>query len=951
MASFTNNESTQDEGRYTRQSYTVGKDVMIKLSSAKVLVIGYNTLGQEIIKNLALQGFNQIDVVNNKILENNQKTGLYFMQDESGSIPLDSIRKLNPTIQINQVNVFDLNNEFISEKITEYNIVIITNSTYEDASTLNRICHKKSIKFIMASCYGITGCVFNDFGDNFVVIDQDGKQYDYLILDKVSGNTMTFRDRHELEDGDTLEITTTDNQVHTVKLKKTKTPMEIEFKDNLDFEKDSIKSIIKKKVHKEYKFKMLKDNYETIDSIIADFSIDFNRANDLHELHKGYDQYFNSEGKTPDSWSQSDFEVFKTHIKDYESKSDEFKILAKKFCYTLKGDVLPFASIIGGVVSHEAVKAIGHKYVPISQWYYLDYLDLIDNNEIQITDNTRKNYRSTNKYEGLINVFGKKFVEKVQKTVPFIVGSGAIGCELVKNLGMFGTKTIVITDNDRIEKSNLSRQFLFNDADIYKSKAVTASNKIKQFNPDTNVVVFEQKVCKETESIFNNDFHDNIDIYMLALDNNDARIYMDQQAIKYEKPMINSGTEGTLGNVQVIIPYLTESFGSAKDPEVKKTIPICTIKSFPYKPEHTIQWARELFETEFNSMPGLIEKYRNFSTLASTNEGDIKIFYQQVYKYKNFDLTHDGYFNLLSSIFEENFVKNVDELYNEYVNAENPNKKELKEGDRLPVHLKINYEFINEFMTHGFNILNQMFGTSISYSKPVTEYAKVINPTMNNFNIDTLCIDEIVGEIAEIINTKIPTVSKVEFEKDDDSLGHIQFVTESANIRNEQYSITKSDIYATRKIAGNIIPALITTTALTAGFQVMEYLRVIKLYSKGKHHIKSNDSDIDIYKNRFINMDTNYIDGTNPPIATTVMCNDVKISLWSKIKVNSIESANVISQIENILGTKVEFMTNGTKEVYDGDDIMIEQINFNDPVNILVTINDNPTELNVCYGN
>jgi len=85
-----------------------------------------------------------------------------------------------------------------------------------------------------------------------------------------------------------------------------------------------------------------------------------------------------------------------------------------------------------------------------------------------------------------------------------------------------------------------------------------------------------------------------------ALDNVDARIYMDSQAIKYSKPIIDSGTMGSKGNVQVIIPHLTESYGNSKDPEEKTGIPICTIKSFPYKPEHTIQWARELFETEFN---------------------------------------------------------------------------------------------------------------------------------------------------------------------------------------------------------------------------------------------------------------------------------------------------------------------------------------------------------------
>ncbi len=946
MSSF--HENKQDEGRYTRQSYTVGKDVMVKLSEAKVLVIGYNTLSQEIIKNLALQGFNHIDIVNNKILEPDQKTGLYYMQEPNGKIPLDSIRKLNPTITIEETNVFDFSNEFISEKIIEYNLVIITNCTYEDGNSLNRICHNNSIPFMMTGCYGITGYLFNDFGDNFTVRDVDGKQYNYLIVNEVTENTITFRDAHDLQDGDTLEIVTTDDKIHVIKLRRTQTITQIDFKENHGLTKETIKSIIKKKINKEYNFKRLMDNYENPDTIIADFSHDFERPQQLHELHRAYNRFFNGEGgRSPYPWSKSDFDVFKTYITNYESQSEEFKILARKFCYTICGDVLPFASIIAGVVCHEAIKAIGHKYIPIVQWYYLDYFDLLTQEEIISHDsNSRTNYRSASKYKGLINVFGRKFLEKIQSTRPFIVGSGAIGCELVKCLGMIGTKNIVLTDNDRIEKSNLSRQFLFNDADIYKSKAQTAANKIKIFNSDTNVEVYEEKVCKSTENIFNHDFHNKIDIYMLALDNNDARVYMDEQAIKYEKPMLNSGTEGTLGNVQVIIPYLTESYGSTKDPESKSTFPICTIKSFPYRPEHTIQWARELFETEFNSTPALIEKYRNLTDLVNTNETDIKMFYRQIYKYKEFTSNSNGYYVLLSSIFYDNFIKNVDELVHEYANPENPYKKELKEGDKLPTHLTIDSELVNEFMIHGFNILNQMFKTSYTY-----EGTSGIEPIIFKKSLDNLVVDEVLGEITDIILNKIPTVYKVDFEKDDDLLGHVQFVTESANLRNTQYMIPKSDVYTTRRIAGNIIPAMITTTSLISGFQVMEYIKVIKFYSKGKYHQTTNDGDISIYKNRFVNLDSNYIDGPNPPSPSTIMCNKLKISLWSKIYVNSNKTSEVITQLEKILENKIEIMTNGSKEVYDGDDIAIEELDFSEDVNILVVIEENPIELKVCNSN
>ena len=43
------------EQRYSRQSYTIGRDLMTKLSASRVLVIGYNILGQELIKNLSLK--------------------------------------------------------------------------------------------------------------------------------------------------------------------------------------------------------------------------------------------------------------------------------------------------------------------------------------------------------------------------------------------------------------------------------------------------------------------------------------------------------------------------------------------------------------------------------------------------------------------------------------------------------------------------------------------------------------------------------------------------------------------------------------------------------------------------------------------------------------------------------------------------------------------------------
>src|SRR5437870_7750316 len=74
--------------------------------------------------------------------------------------------------------------------------------------------------------------------------------------------------------------------------------------------------------------------------------------------------------------------------------------------------------------------------------------------------------------------------------------------------------------------------------------------------------------------------------------------YMDRRCVYFRKPLLESGTLGTKGNTQVVIPYLTESYSSSQDPP-EKSYPSCTLRNFPNAIEHTIQWARDLFEGLF----------------------------------------------------------------------------------------------------------------------------------------------------------------------------------------------------------------------------------------------------------------------------------------------------------------------------------------------------------------
>merc|ERR1719399_827081 len=117
-------------------------------------------------------------------------------------------------------------------------------------------------------------------------------------------------------------------------------------------------------------------------------------------------------------------------------------------------------------------------------------------------------------------------------------------------------------------------------------------------NSSLKVQVMEDRVGPDTEDTFDDTFWQTQTCVVNALDNIQARMYVDSRCVWFEKPLLESGTLGTKGNVQVVLPHLTQSYGDSQDPP-EETIPLCTLKHFPHAIEHTIEWAREQFEQLF----------------------------------------------------------------------------------------------------------------------------------------------------------------------------------------------------------------------------------------------------------------------------------------------------------------------------------------------------------------
>ena len=351
---------------------------------------------------------------------------------------------------------------------------------------------------------------------------------------------------------------------------------------------------------------------EFVDSDFAKFG----RPQQLHVGFQALHAYVQSHGRLPRPMNEEDATVLLASAKQFvESQKLDVELdekLIKELSYQAQGDLNPMAALFGGLTAQEVLKAVSGKFHPIKQWFYFDSLESLPTSTAR-TEELCKPVGS--RYDGQIAVFGKEYQEKISNIKQFLVGAGAIGCEMLKNWAMIGLGTgpkgqITITDMDSIEKSNLNRQFLFRAKDVGGMKSDCAARAVADMNPDLEgkIKCLKDRVCNETEHIFNEDFWEELDGVTNALDNVEARTYVDQRCVFFHKPLLESGTLGTKGNTQVVLPNMTESYSSSQDPP-EQSFPMCTLRSFPNKIEHTIAWARELFETSFVKSPETVNLY------------------------------------------------------------------------------------------------------------------------------------------------------------------------------------------------------------------------------------------------------------------------------------------------------------------------------------------------------
>mmetsp|Transcript_14512 Transcript_14512/g.25515 ORF Transcript_14512/g.25515 Transcript_14512/m.25515 type:complete len:1057 (-) Transcript_14512:8-3178(-) len=963
-------EKKIDTDLYSRQIGTFGMETMGKLIQMKVLISGLRGLGVETAKNLILAGPAAVILHDDAVCEmRDLGSNFYITENDVGKRTraqacLEQLSQLNPYVAVS------VHSGPITESLLSgLSVAVFSETSQADLVKWNEFCRSRSpaVGFIAVDAFGLASRVFVDFGDVFSCRDKDGEEPRSAIVAGVTqenpGTVHTHQDRrHGFQDGDWVVF----REVQGMTQLNDGKPRQIKVTGPYSFTMDDTSSysayvsegiVSQVKVphsinFNSYSKSMVQPKHTGEEMHVPDLA-KFGRSEQLHIAVQAVLAYREQHGQLPvvrDAAAATACVQLAKDLKEARRKDGADAIeeveedVVRKVAMLSRCMISPMAAFLGGVVAQEVVKFTG-KYTPLHQLLYFDMFELYP--PAEPTDCAPLGTR----YDDMIGIHGAALQKALGNMKLFLVGAGALGCEFLKSFAMIGAccgdgGKVLVTDMDRIEISNLNRQFLFRQSDVGSSKSMAASRAAKVMNGALKVEATEIRVGPDTEDTFDDFFWDAQDCIVNALDNIQARLYVDSRCVWFGKPLLESGTLGTKANVQVILPGMTQSYGDSQDPP-EESIPLCTLKHFPNAIEHTIEWAREAFATCFVEAPReantfLTETEAYLKKLPSEGTGTSQL--AKLNSIKKMLTQRDGNFSFCVEYavleFQDKFHDSIAQLLHtfplDHVTSEGakfwsgpkraPSAIKFDASD--PLHL--------EFVVSASNLYAASLGmpqnrdsaaikamasnVKVSSFKPKEMKIKVDDKdtTREGCDDDDAAVRKLSSEMA-VLGQKLKDskpLEAAEFEKDDDTNFHVAFIAATANLRARNYKIPEADFHKVKMTAGKIIPAIATTTAMVTGLVTAELLKIATLKAR----------KVEDFKNGFVNLalplwllseplppaKTNSKDH-DPIIMGPVRAKPEGFTSWDKVLVNIGDATlkQFVDYMENEVGVEVMIMSAG----------------------------------------
>ncbi|CAM9515783.1 unnamed protein product [Ascophyllum nodosum] len=959
--------SAVDESLYSRQLYVMGHEAQRRMATSNVLIVGANGLGAEIAKNVILAGVKSVTMLDDGPAQWSDLSAQFYLTEADLGKPraATSVPKL---AELNRyVSVSGASGEVTEEMIAPFQVVVMVDTPLAMQMKVNDFCRAKGACFISCDARGVFAYAFCDFGEAFTVTDVDGNQAASCVVSSVTKDaiglvTVMDDQRHNLVTGNVVTFNSIQGmpELEGREFSITeKGPFSFEIDcDTSDFG-TFVSGYVNQARYCDVKkpatisFRPLVEALASPEPFMETDFAKIGRPGVLHQAFRGLDKFRSENGALPEAGDMEHAEAVFAATKGLNDEEggfsveglDDSKDVVVRLSLGARGVLNPVCAALGGVVGQEVLKACSGKFSPIKQWMYYDAFEALPEkplpkDQVQPLDT---------RYDGSIMVFGKAMQEMLGKQKMFLVGAGAIGCEMLKNWAMMGVGcseggNVHVTDMDHIEKSNLSRQFLFREADIGRPKSSTAAGAVSAMNPSLNITPYEAKCAPESEELFSDDFYAGLTAVCTALDNVEARLYMDQRCLFYRKPMLESGTLGTKGNTQIVVPHLTENYGASRDPP-EKSIPVCTLKNFPNQIEHTLQWSRDWFEGCFKQNAEDANQY--------LSEPDFKTHLNSQHNTKLETLTRiweslkskkpqrfEDCITWARLQFQERFHNEIAQLLHNFpvdslTSSGNPFWSGAKRPPTPldfdasdPLHMgfvkgaavlrAINYSIasskddaaylsaLKDFSVPEFRPLD---GVKIATTE--AEAKEQGNGTIGGSHVledvDAQC-ERILKELPRPEDLKGFRLEEVEFDKDLDD--HMEFVTAASNLRARVYKIPEADMHRSRQIAGKIIPAIATTTALVTGLVCMEVYKIMQ------------DKPLEAYKNWFLNLALPQFSCSEPlppaKNATVLKGKEWKWSAWDSLELDdpTMTLEGLFNFMKEEHGLEVTMLSHGVSILY-----------------------------------
>ncbi|KXX77069.1 Ubiquitin-activating enzyme E1-like [Madurella mycetomatis] len=387
---------------------------------------------------------------------------------------------------------------------------------------------------------------------------------------------------------------------------------------------------------------------------------------------------------------------------------------------------------------------------------------------------------------------------KAKQSRVLMVGAGGIGCELLKNLVLTGFGEVHIVDLDTIDLSNLNRQFLFRHEHIKKSKALVAKEAAQKFNPAVKLVAHHANI---KDSQFSIEWFSGFRMVFNALDNLEARRHVNKMCLAADVPLIESGTTGFNGQVQVIKKGVTACYDCTPK-ETPKTFPVCTIRSTPSQPIHCIVWGKSYL---LNEIFGASEDESAFDHSADADNAEeieeLKRESEALRKIRQSVGTPEFPEMLFTKVFNTDIVRlrSMEDMWKTRKPPEPLDYKTLLEQASGPLAAK----------------------------EAVLQDAQKVWSLEENLAVFNDSLERLSKRVLEMKNTQTGSeeAAIITFDKDDEDT--LDFVAASANIRSAIFGIDPKSKFDIKQMAGNIIPAIATTNAIVAGLCVLESFKIL----------------------------------------------------------------------------------------------------------------------------